>query len=211
MTLKEVAKRVDLDEGHLSRAERGEASAGPTMVAGYGALFSARELLDHLWAADRTEEQARKRRQFGRQPSGVVGALDVTPSGDCSVAGDAVEWIRAVNPPNDCHVLPGEEFLQGWLVRNSGVVPWRDRMLTRTSPPRGPEAAWSPSQVAIPDAEPGDEVLYQIPLRGAEVPGTIRVHFKQTDSAGRMYFPEVSWGVSVTVVTLPRSATDGRG
>jgi transcriptional regulator with XRE-family HTH domain len=202
---REVAERLGLSASQLSRAERGDASAGPRMIEGYGVLFGAVELLKDLWAADRAEESARRRR-VSRRPKEPLVPVEVTPSGDCSVPGDLVEWIEAVNPSNDCHVTPEEEFVQGWRVRNAGSVPWTGRFLTRAAPPRGPEAPWSPTQVPIPDTAPGDSVLIEVPLRGAQVPGTIRVHFKQTDADGRMYFPDVPWGVSVTVVTLPAEA-----
>lgn len=202
---KHVAELLRCSQSTLSEIESGKKAAGIRIVRGYGQLFGGIEMLEALWEAAQEEMKAhRSRRNLQHASDPAQVAVWTAPAGDCSVPGDKTEWIRAVNPPSGDFVRPREPFTQGWVVRNAGIVPWRGRWLARVGPPAGAEVPWSHRRVRIRDTDPGEEVLIAMPIRGAEIEGTITVHFKQVDGLNRMYFPHIPWGVSVTVVTTLR-------
>jgi Helix-turn-helix domain len=70
------------------------------------------------------------------------------------VAGDAITVAREESTLGVA-LARGELFVLVATLRNSGTVPWRQRLLTRLGPPVTSSLAFTPPVLPIPDTRPG--------------------------------------------------------
>ncbi len=100
-------------------------------------------------------------------------------------------------------VAPGDVVIGSWPLRNTGEVPWRDRLLFRVSE-RDAAGIHAPRFVPVPDTDPGKLAIIRAPLRAPRWPGTYQVCFKIGWPNGVYCHPTTMTGVMATLVVPPR-------
>lgn len=121
--------------------------------------------------------------------------------------GDEATFVRDDTIPDGSILAPGEAFTKTWTIRNTGTVAWTGRYLARVGVGDGISLPKSPPRIPIPDTPPGREVTLSVPMTAHTQPGQARVHFKQTDESGNLYFPgpQYTYGIYCEIiVTEPR-------
>ena len=97
---------------------------------------------------------------------------------------------------------PGAVVTGSWPLRNTGEVPWRDRLLFRVSQ-RDAGGIHAPRFVPVPDTDPGEVAVIRAPLRAPRWPGTYQVCFKIGWPNGVYCHPTTMTGVMATLVVPP--------
>ncbi|MBP2329351.1 transcriptional regulator with XRE-family HTH domain [Kibdelosporangium banguiense] len=95
------------------------------------------------------------------------------------VAGDAITLVRQESTLGVA-LVRGELFVLVATLRNSGTVPWRQRLLTRLGPPVTSSLAFTPPVLPIPDTLPGQTCRIVIPGRGPWFPNQSLVTYAMT-------------------------------
>lgn len=191
VSLVRSAERSGWSKGHLSRVERGITKPSLSLVCWYDGNFGAGDALvrQFLQLEEATRQDRLRALQHVRAgggppvPSaegGVVPA-DFDPRDLCLLLTETV--------PDGTTIRVGSGFAKTWTVRNGGPARWTCRWLTRQGAPGVPGWLQSPRRVAVPDAEPGQQVAIVVTMRASSWPGSSVAYFKMTDAAGRLYFP----------------------
>ncbi|MFC6080408.1 NBR1-Ig-like domain-containing protein [Sphaerisporangium aureirubrum] len=108
------------------------------------------------------------------------------------VPGDDSTFVADVTVPDGSRVRAGQRFVKTWEIRNSGVIVWRNRFLTRQGAAEGSDLCVSPARTPIPLTQPGARIKISVPITAPKTPGSCRVDWKMTDAAGRHYFPDLA-------------------
>jgi transcriptional regulator with XRE-family HTH domain len=177
-TATETAARFGCSESHVSRVERGSSRPSRSLVQFYEDEFEGDGLLFSLFEVviqSREDKRRRNRGPRGRQ----VRAIE----GDSSVFVDDTV-------PHGTLVNPGQLFVKTWRIRNAGEVPWRCRMIERQGPLTGPGLITSLRRTEIPDAEPGETIEIEAPLRAPGYGCSTIAYFKMIDADGYLCFPD---------------------
>ena len=95
-----------------------------------------------------------------------------------------LSWVADVTIANRAIVPAGESFLKTWRLRNSGSTPWTQGYRLSFF---GDEQLGGPDHVALPEAEPGEEVEVSISLVAPETPGLHRSTWKPTTPKGEFF------------------------
>lgn len=126
--------------------------------------------------------------KLGREYGADLGALHtkasellaMPPQDDWApVDGDAVTVVREESAL-EVALVRGELFVLVATLRNSGVVPWRQRLLTRLGPPVTSSLAFTPPVLPVPDTPPGEMCRIVIPGRGPWFPNASLVTYVMT-------------------------------
>jgi hypothetical protein len=100
-------------------------------------------------------------------------------------------------------VAPGAVVIASWPLKNSGEIPWRDRLLFRVSE-RDAAGIQAPRFVPVPDTDPGVMAILRVPLRAPRWPGTYQICYKISWPNGVYCHPTTVTGVMATLVVPPR-------
>jgi transcriptional regulator with XRE-family HTH domain len=116
---------------------------------------------------------------------------------------DRSTFVNELNEFRDGQLVePGGVLIGSWPLRNTGEVPWRDRLLFRVS--QGDAAGiHAPRFVPVPDTDPGGVAVIRAPLRAPQRPGTYQICFKIGWPNGVYCHPTTMVGVVATLVVPP--------
>jgi hypothetical protein len=103
-------------------------------------------------------------------------------------------------------VAPGHWFVAIWCLRNTGSVPWRDRVLYRIG--AYPGGVHTPPILVIPDTDPGEVAIIRCPMRAPTTAGTYRACLKAGWPDGTYCFPSTLLGLFATLVVAPADLAD---
>jgi transcriptional regulator with XRE-family HTH domain len=174
-----IAADLEIDQGYISRIERGKQPAPERVIRYYGQRFGAADLLTSL--VDIARENDRERRK--RSP------LLIARQARYPLAGDEARFVSET-PPDGSSVPCGATFTKTWTIRNSGSVPWHGRRLRRVGPTTGPWTLTSARFTPIPDTEPGETVSISVPLHTPQMETAAVAQWKMVDKDELLYFPD---------------------
>lgn len=132
----------------------------------------------------------------------AVGGADTEQS--LPIAGDASRLVADVTYPDGSVVTVDQRFVKTWQLNDAGTVPWRGRYLQRQPPLDGLDICHTDARVPIPDAEPGADVLVDVPVEARGTPGPCKVFWKMVDAQGRLFLPQ-NTGVFFQVTVVDRA------
>ncbi len=191
ITQAQIAAEIGVDASLISRVERGQRPASDRIIAHYGDRFGAQDLLAGLVEIARVA--ARHRHQL-RDPDLIAKQAGYP------IPGDAASFVRET-PPDGISLAFGERITKRWTIRNAGTVPWGGRRLRRVGPVTGPWTLTSPRFVPVPNAQPGDEVTIEVPIRAPYIETAAVAQWKMVDADDLLYFPtEYSMGLGMYVL-----------
>lgn len=124
--------------GTLSQVETGRLRPTPELVRFYDSTFDGHALLLSLYTEARavqTEDDVRHKHETRVE------------------VGDAFE-VLTCSVPTGAIVNPGTKIEVEWVLRNSGVVPWQQRMLRRLGAAGGARLIESPPPSSSPTRRP---------------------------------------------------------
>jgi transcriptional regulator with XRE-family HTH domain len=178
VTQTEIARELEIDQGFISRIERGKQSAPERVIRYYGERFGTMDLLASL--VDIARENARQRRK--------LSALLVARQARYPLEGDASAFVSE-EPPDGSTVPCGARFIKRWTIRNSGSVPWAGRRLQRIGPTLGPWTLGSERHAPVPDTVPGKTVTLSVELKAPQMETAAYAQWKMVDKDDLLYFP----------------------
>jgi len=108
--------------------------------------------------------------------------------------------------PEGTLVEPGGYVLAGWILHNTGKVPWRDRYVYRVGEPT--TGITAPSLLALPDTDLGGVIEIRCPVRAPSRPGTYRLCLKMGWEDGTYCYPATLLGVILTFIVPPADIRD---
>ena len=131
---------------------------------------------------------------------GPAGAIPVGTSptvsliinvGPSQTPADAVTVISQT-VPDGSQLLPGENFLKVWRLRNAGTTTWTNyRAVFVQSPGAGAMSVnlltSGASTVPIPTAAPGDLIDLSLPMRAPAEPGTYASYWQLQNASGTLF------------------------
>lgn len=132
---------------------------------------------------------------------GAVGGAG--PEESLPIPGDASRLVADVTYPDGSVVTVDQRFVKTWQLNDAGTVPWRGRYLQRLPPLDGLDICHTDARVPIPDAEPGANVLVNVPVEARGTPGPCKVFWKMVDAEGRLFLPQ-STGIYFQVTVVDR-------
>jgi len=179
ITQAEIAADLEIDQGYISRIERGKQPAPERVIRYYGERFGAADLLAGL--VDIAREADRQRRK--------LSPLLVARQARYPLEGDASTFVSEA-PPDGSTVACGATFTKTWTIRNSGSVPWQGRRLRRIGPTTGPWVLTSARFAEVPDTEPGKTVSISVPLKAPQMETAAVAQWKMVDKDDLLYFPD---------------------
>lgn len=197
-TGKQVAQEFGCSTSHISRVEHGHNRPSRELVQFYDDTFEADGLLVSLFEVAVNNAEQDRRRNRGR-----------TSQRSHAIPGDASTFIGDTIP-NGTLMKPGELFVKTWRIQNAGTVTWQGRQLERQGPLTGPGLITSPRHLAIPDAEPGEIVQIQGPLKAPTYDCASIAYFKMIDADGQLSFPD-NYQLGLEVMVLVRGQMPDRG
>ncbi len=103
-------------------------------------------------------------------------------------------WAADVTIPDDMQMQPGEAFTKIWRVRNTGTAAWGKGFTLRFV---GGLAQTNTTEVPLPEAAPGSEVLVSVDLTAPKEPGMAYGDWKFFDASGNPFGDMVYWRVQV--------------
>jgi transcriptional regulator with XRE-family HTH domain len=174
-----IAADLAIDQGYISRIERGKQPAPERVIRYYGERFGAADLLASL--VDIARENDRERRK--RSP------LLIARQARYPLDGDQSTFVSEA-PPDGSSVPCGATFTKTWTIRNSGSVPWHGRRLRRVGPTTGPWTLTSARFTPIPDTEPGETVSVSVQLKAPQMETAAVAQWKMVDKDELLYFPD---------------------
>ncbi|QFZ18707.1 hypothetical protein [Saccharothrix syringae] len=132
--------------------------------------------------------------------AGARDLLAMPPRDDWRpVEGDAVTVVEQESALGVA-LVRGEPFVLVATLRNSGTVPWRQRLLTRLGPPVTSSLAFTPPVLPIPDTRPGETCRITIPGRGPWFPNQSLVTYVMT-------FPDLTPCLPGSLILLVDAST----
>lgn len=174
-----IAADLEIDQGYISRIERGKQPAPERVIRYYGQRFGAADLLASL--VDIARENDRERRK--RSP------LLIARQARYPLEGDASTFVSEI--PADGSTVPcGATFTKTWTIRNSGTVPWHERSLRRVGPATGPWTLTSERLTPIPDTVPGETVSISVQIHTPQMETAAVAQWKMVDKDELLYFPD---------------------
>lgn len=179
VTQTEVARELEIDQGFISRIERGKQAAPDRVVRYYGERFGAMDLL--LGLVDIARENDRERRK--------LSPLLVARQGRYPLEGDEATFVSEA-PPDGTSVPCGTRFTKTWTIRNSGSVPWHGRRLRRIGPSLGPWTLGSARHTPIPDTDPGQTVSLSVEVGTPQMETAAYAQWKMVDEDDLLCFPD---------------------
>jgi hypothetical protein len=102
-----------------------------------------------------------------------------SPPSTAVQARDDAAFEADVTYPDGTVVDTGERFTKTWRIRNTGVVAWRGRYLTRINS----TACDAPEMVPIRSTDPGEAVEISVKVRAASGPAHCKIYWKMTDAS----------------------------
>jgi len=147
--------------GTLSQVETGRLRPTPELLRFYDSTFQGHGLLVSLYTEARavqTEDAVLHQHETKVEP------------------GDAFE-IVSCSVPAGAMVDPGAELKVQWVLRNAGVVPWRQRMLRRLGATSGVRLIESAPVVEVPAVDPGQEVSVDCVVKAPHRSGAVVAHW----------------------------------
>jgi transcriptional regulator with XRE-family HTH domain len=174
-----IAADLEIDQGYISRIERGKQPAPERVIRYYGQRFGAADLLASL--VDIARENDRERRK--RSP------LLIARQARYPLDKDAATFVSET-PPDGSTVPCGATFTKTWTIRNSGSVPWQGRRLRRVGPTTGPWTLTSARFTPIPDTEPGETVSISVQIKAPQMETAAVAQWKMVDKDELLYFPD---------------------
>ncbi len=174
-----IAADLEIDQGYISRIERGKQPAPERVIRYYGQRFGAADLLASL--VDIAREADRQRRK--RSP------LLIARQASYPLDGDEATFVSEA-PPDGSSVPCGATFTKTWTIRNSGSVPWQGRRLRRVGPTTGPWTLTSARFTPIPDTVPGKTVSISVQLKAPQMETAAVAQWKMVDTDELLYFPD---------------------
>jgi transcriptional regulator with XRE-family HTH domain len=193
-----IAADLEIDQGYISRIERGKQPAPSRVIRYYGERFGAADLLASL--VDIARENDRERRK--RSPLLIARQARYPLDGDESM-------FVSETPPDGSTVARGTTFTKTWTIRNSGSVPWHGRRLRRVGPTTGPWTLTSARFTPIPDTEPGKTVSISVQLKAPQMETAAVAQWKMVDKDELLYFPD-RYSVGLALYVLVGHETQGR-
>jgi transcriptional regulator with XRE-family HTH domain len=187
-----IAADLEIDQGYISRIERGKQPAPERVIRYYGQRFGAADLLASL--VDIARENDRERRK--RSPLLIARQARYPLDGDEST-------FVSETPPDGSTVPCGATFTKTWKIRNSGSVPWHGRRLRRVGPTTGPWTLTSARFTPIPDTEPGETVSISVQLKAPQMETAAVAQWKMVDKDELLYFPD-RYSVGLALYVLVR-------
>jgi transcriptional regulator with XRE-family HTH domain len=187
----DIATDLGIDQGQLSRIERGQVPAPDRVIHYYGERFGAADLLASL--VDIARENDRERRK--------LSPLLVARQARYPLAGDEATFV-AETPSDGSSVPCGTTYLKSWTIRNSGKVAWRGRRLRRIGPTLGPWTLGSARHTPIADTDPGETVTISVAIKTPHIETAAVAQWKMVDADDLLFFPDkysVGLGVYVLV------------
>jgi len=112
-------------------------------------------------------------------PAPVPGEADAAQLDDATFESD-------VTFPDGSVVAPGQTFTKVWQLRNTGLIRWTGRYLTRVNS----TPCQAPDMVPIPVTDPGNPVRIEVPVTASESPAHCKIFWKMTDGERRILFPD---------------------
>ena len=103
---------------------------------------------------------------------------------------DETKFLGDVNYPDGMVLSVGSSIKKRWKIQNVGKVPWENRFLQRMGATRGTGFIETPLLTPIPDTNPGQTVIIEIPMRMPSYAATVHAAFKMVDTAGFLCFPD---------------------
>ena len=179
VTQADIAADLEIDQGYISRIERGKQPAPERVIRYYGERFGAMDLLASL--VDIARENDRERRK--RSP------LLIARQARYPLDGDQATFVSET-PPDGSTVPCGAVFTKTWTIRNSGTVPWHGRRLRRVGPATGPWTLTSARLTSIRDTEPGETVSISVQLKTPQMETAAVAQWKMVDKDELLYFPD---------------------
>jgi transcriptional regulator with XRE-family HTH domain len=179
VTQTEIARDLEIDQGFISRIERGKQPAPDRVIRYYGERFGADDLLASL--VDIARENAPERRK--------LSDLMVARQARYPLEGDASAFVSE-SPPDGSPVPCGARFTKTWTIRNSGSVAWHGRRLRRIGPTTGPWTLSSARHTPIPDTEPGERVSISVEVGTPQMETAAYAQWKMVDEDDLLYFPD---------------------
>lgn len=120
-------------------------------------------------------------------------------------------WCMSVVDDPPLPVLGSKEItLKRWVVRNDGRVGWRGLLLGRLGPAVASPLPLTPCAIAVPDAQPGEQVVMDLPIAAPYLAGTVVIHFVPYRTDGRPAWPDDRRTLPVRVVTSGRPGSTTR-
>lgn len=108
--------------------------------------------------------------------------------------------------PEGTLIEPGGYLLAGWVLHNTGTVPWRDRYVYRVGEPG--VGITAPTLLVLPDTDVGGVVEIRCPVRAPTRPGTYRLCMKIGWRDGTYCYPATLLGVILTLIVAPADIPD---
>ena len=87
------------------------------------------------------------------------------------------------------------------ILRNTGQVPWKGRLLSRLGVTVSTVMPLTPRVVSVPDTEPGGTCSVIIPGRPAHLVGVTGIHFIMTFADLQPCFPDDRRTIHLTLAT----------
>jgi transcriptional regulator with XRE-family HTH domain len=188
---REIADELEIDQGYISRIERGQRPAPERVIRYYGERFGAADLLTSL--VDIARENDRERRK--------LSPLLIARQARYPLEGDEASFVSET-PPDGSVVPCGARFDKSWTIRNSGSVPWHGRRLRRIGPTLGPWTLGSERHTPIPETDPGETVTISVAIKTPHMETAAVAQWKMVDGDDLLCFPttySVGLGVYVLV------------
>lgn len=179
VTQAEIAGDLEINQGYISRIERGKQPAPERVIRYYGERFGAADLLAGL--VDIARENDRQRRK--------LSPLLVARQARYPLEGDESTFVSEA-PPDGSMVACGANFTKTWTIRNSGSVAWQGRRLRRIGPTTGPWVLTSERFTPIPDTEPGETVSISVQIHTPQMETAAVAQWKMVDKDELLYFPD---------------------
>jgi transcriptional regulator with XRE-family HTH domain len=195
-----IATDLGVDQGQLSRIERGQVPAPDRVIHYYGERFGAADLLASL--VDIARENARERRK--------LSPLLVARQASYPLEGDGATFVSET-PADGLSVPCGTTYVKSWTIRNSGSVPWHGRRLRRIGPTLGPWTLGSERHTPIADTDPGETVTLSVSIKTPRMETAAVAQWKMVDEHDLLYFPDqFSVGLGLYVLVGHAAFGDSR-
>ena len=127
------------------------------------------------------------------------------------ISGDNSSFVEDVTIPDGEIVLSGKPFKKIWRIKNTGVIPWKGRFLTRVNVPDSTdEECYSTEMVPIKDTNPNKEVDIEVYIKTHSQWGSCKTYWKMTDKDKVPFFPNSRPIWSLVKITQDKNKVDMR-